>query len=110
MTWCSWAGRRAPVLVQQRTGASRDRCSSAHVSGHPEGPSRGGCLGRQLGSASRALRLWIELLVAAVAHGPVAGALAGAEPGARRLIPLPFNPCKPFPLLRAVAERPVLPP
>src|SRR5258707_9775116 len=73
----------------------------------PEGPSRGGCLGRQLGSASRALRLWIELLVAAV-DGPVAGALAGAEPGARRLIRLPFNRCKRCALVRAVAERLVL--
>src|SRR5262249_42884181 len=46
-----------------------------------------------------------QLLMAAVAHGPIAGALAGAEPGLLRLLRLPLDRRKPRALVRAVAER-----
>src|SRR5262249_58405308 len=46
-----------------------------------------------------------QLLMAAVAHGPIAGALAGAEPGLLRLLRLPLDRRKHRALVRAVAER-----
>src|SRR5262249_13816224 len=50
-----------------------------------------------------------QLLMAAVAHGPIARALAGAEPGLVRLLRLPLDRRKPRAPVRAVAERLSLP-
>src|SRR5262245_23777802 len=47
----------------------------------------------------------LKLLVATVAHGPIPGALAGADPGLLRLLRLPLDRRKPRALVRAVAER-----
>src|SRR5262249_33441846 len=59
---------------------------------------------REAGAGSR-IRGASKLLMAAVAHGPVAGAPAGAEPRLLRLLRLPLDRRKRRALVRAVAER-----